>query len=119
MIGWIGSLAFGFCGLPQALKIYQEGHADGLDLGFLLLWTVGEVFSFYAVLRDAPIPYLIANYVLTGIFLTIMWRYKLWPRKRDFTNMTKKRSFKEIRQHANEIIRRPPTTEQLDDLRES
>jgi hypothetical protein len=32
-------------------------------------------------------------------------------------SMTKKRSFKEIRQRVNEIIKRPPSEEQLEDLR--
>ena len=81
MIGWIGSLAFGICGLPQALRCYKDGHADGLDLLFLILWTIGEVFTFYAVLQDAPVPYLLANYSFNAVFLAVMWRYKLVPRR--------------------------------------
>lgn len=81
MIGWIGSLSFGLCGLPQAVKTYRDGHAKGLDTGFLVLWTTGEVFTFAAVIMDAPVPYLLANYILNAIFLVVMWRYKLWPRR--------------------------------------
>ena len=81
MIGWIGAVAFGICGLPQAVKTYRDGNADGLDITFLILWTVGELCTLYAVIVDSPRPYLIANYLANLIFLLIMWRYKIWPRK--------------------------------------
>lgn len=81
MIGWIGALAFGFCGLPQATRVWRDGHAEGLDTGFLFLWTLGEVFSFVAILSDAPLGYLILNYSLNAIFLAVMWRYKFFPRQ--------------------------------------
>jgi uncharacterized protein with PQ loop repeat len=81
MIGWIGAVAFGLCGLPQSIKAYRDGHAEGLDWGFLGLWTLGEICTLVAVLKDAPEPYLIANYVANMGFLAIMWRYKLKPRK--------------------------------------
>lgn len=80
MIGWIGAVAFGFCGLPQAIKAYREGHCYGLDFGFLLLWSIGEICTFWAVAHDNPVSYLIANYALNAIFLAIMWFYKLFPR---------------------------------------
>lgn len=80
MIGWIGSLLFAFCGMPQAVKTYREGHADGLDLSFLLLWTGGELCTLYAVLTELGTLYLIFNYVLNLMFLAVMWKYKLFPR---------------------------------------
>jgi uncharacterized protein with PQ loop repeat len=81
MIGWIGAVAFGICGLPQAAKACRDGHAEGLSLSFLVLWTIGEVFTFAAVLMDAPRAYLIANYLLNGLFLAVLWKYRLWPRR--------------------------------------
>jgi hypothetical protein len=82
VIGWIGAVGFGLCGLPQAAKTYRDGHADGLDLGFLLLWSVGEIFTFAAVLYEAPKDYLIANYAANAVFLSVIWTYKIWPRGR-------------------------------------
>ena len=81
MIGWLGSLFLGFCGLPQALKAYRDGHVEGLDPGLLVLWTLGEIFTGYAVLGDAPLGYLILNYGLNLVFLSVLWRYWLSPRK--------------------------------------
>lgn len=79
-IGWIGAIAFGVCGLPQAWKSYKDGHADGISNGFLALWTIGEVFTTIAVVVEAPKPYLLANYALNAVFLAVMWKYKIWRR---------------------------------------
>ena len=81
MLGWIGAVAFGICGLPQAVKAYKDGHTDGLDLMFLSLWTIGELFTLVAVIRDAAPAYMLVNYILNGMFLAVMWKYKLFPRK--------------------------------------
>lgn len=80
-LGWIGAICFALCGSPQALKSYKDGHSNGLDCKFLLMWTVGEVFTLIAVVKDAPLKYLIYNYAANLIFLVIMWKYKIWPRK--------------------------------------
>lgn len=82
-IGWVGSILFSICGLPQALKTWKDGHADGLDLSFLLLWTGGEVFTLIAVFAQAPKVYLIFNYCANLVFLIVMWKYKLWPRHKN------------------------------------
>jgi uncharacterized protein with PQ loop repeat len=81
MIGWIGAVLFSLCGLPQALKTHKDGHANGLDAYFLLLWTGGEIFTLIAVFNEAPILYLLFNYLTNLIFLVIMWKYKIWPRR--------------------------------------
>lgn len=31
-IGWIGSMLFAFCGLPQAIHAFKHKHADGMTL---------------------------------------------------------------------------------------
>lgn len=80
MIGWIGSIAFGLCGLPQALRVWKNGHAKDLSNLFLFLWTFGEVCTIYAVSTDDPKDYLIANYILNLLSLSVMWKFKLFPR---------------------------------------
>ena len=82
MIGWIGSLMLGFCGLPQALKSFRDKHSDGLDVGFLLLWTIGEVLTLIAIVKDASnIPYLIFNYSFNLLSLQVIWYYRLFPKR--------------------------------------
>lgn len=81
MIGWIGSILLAFCGAPQAIKTVREGHAKGLDPTFLCFWTFGEIFTFYAIYVQIHSVYLMFNYAANLVFLAIIWKYKLLPRK--------------------------------------
>jgi uncharacterized protein with PQ loop repeat len=82
IIGWTGSILFSVCGAPQAIKTWKDGHAKGLDLYFLLLWTGGEVFTLTAVLLENASAYLVCNYLINLVWLLVMWRYKLYPKDR-------------------------------------
>ena len=79
-IGWLGSVLFALCGLPQAIKSYKEKHSNGLAWGFLLMWFFGEVFTFAYVLPKMDYP-LLANYMVNFVFLAVIIFYKLFPRK--------------------------------------
>jgi uncharacterized protein with PQ loop repeat len=74
-IGWLGSVAFGICGLPQALKSIKDGHSDGISWGFIFLWLIGEICTLIYVLPQLLLP-LILNYVLNLVFLIIIIFYK-------------------------------------------
>jgi uncharacterized protein with PQ loop repeat len=80
MIGWVGSILFAICGLPQAIQSIRDGHSRGLNWGFLVCWTGGEIFTISYVWPKADYP-LLANYFANMIFLLIMLRYKIWERK--------------------------------------
>jgi hypothetical protein len=58
----------------------RQGHSEGISKGFLLLWSLGEVFTLIYILPKADIP-LLLNYSANIIFLIIIWKYKLFPRK--------------------------------------
>lgn len=77
-MGWIGSLLFAICALPQAIHSMKNKHSDGLTWSFILMWTFGEIFTLiYAASKNDLLP-LIANYTLNLVFLTpIIW-YKLY-----------------------------------------
>lgn len=81
MIGWLGSILLAFCGAPQAFKSFREGHSEGLDITFLILWTFGELFTFYAVFIQIHSSYLMFNYGANLLFLLVIWKYKILPRK--------------------------------------
>ena len=81
-VGWTGSIFLALCAAPQAIQSIKQGHSEGLDSSFLTLWTLGEIFTLFAVLKDAPLQYLIYNYGGNLIFLSVIWKYKLFPRKR-------------------------------------
>ena len=80
IIGWIGSVLFAICGLPQAIQSYNEGHSDGLNWFFILPWLFGELFTLVYIFPKGDMP-LIFNYVLNLIFLLVILYYKVKPRK--------------------------------------
>lgn len=78
MLGWVGSIMLALCGLPQALQCIREGHARGLNLLFLSLWTSGEILTLIAIVNDANgLWYLLGNYGTNLLFLSIIWYFKL------------------------------------------
>lgn len=79
-IGWLGSVLFAICGIPQAWQCYRQGHSDGLGWSFLLLWFFGEVFTVIYVLPKFDWP-LLFNYGVNMACLLVILRYKFRPRK--------------------------------------
>lgn len=79
-MGWLGSILLAFCGLPQCVTSIKTGKSEGLNIGFLLMWFWGEVFTFYYVMDKLDIP-LMLNYGANILFLIIIIKYKFWPRK--------------------------------------
>ena len=78
IIGWLGSVLFAFCGLPQAVESYKTKNSDGLTWGFLGMWFFGEVFTFVYVLPTLLWP-LVFNYTANLVFLLIILFYKIKP----------------------------------------
>lgn len=79
-IGWIGSILFAICGLPQAIQSIRDGHSRGLNWSFLLCWLFGEILTMVYIFPKGDWP-LIFNYSLNLVFLGIILRYKLTERK--------------------------------------
>jgi len=82
MIGWIGSICFAVCAIPQVLKCIRHGNADGLSPLFLLLWFTGEVCYIIAVLMEFGwVDWMLTNYIVNFVCLCWIIRYKFWPRR--------------------------------------
>ena len=79
LIGWIGSILFAICGLPQAISCYKSGNANGIDWLFLMAWLGGEILTLIYVWPRSDWP-LITNYTINLIFVLIIFRYKMFPR---------------------------------------
>ena len=80
-IGWIGAVLLAFCGLPQAYETWYRGNANGVNILFLLAWFLGEALTLAYVLPTVTSPPLIFNYTANLIFVGIILKYKLRPRK--------------------------------------
>ena len=76
LCGWIGAMCFAFCGLPQAIQVVQQGHAEGVSPYFIGLWFAGEILSMIYVYfthgLDKP---LFTNYVLNLAFISVILYY--------------------------------------------
>jgi len=79
-IGWIGSLLLSFSGMPQAFQCWKQGHARGLSIWTLSMWFTGEVCFVIATLGELGwVPWLLTNYLLNLLFISVMLRYWFFP----------------------------------------
>jgi uncharacterized protein with PQ loop repeat len=82
ILGWIGSIAFSLCGFPQAWKCHKDGHSNGLSTSFLALWALGEICTLTVVISQRMPMFMIINYTMNFVFLSVISYYKVKPRKR-------------------------------------
>ena len=71
--------------IPQAWRSFKQKNSHGISKWMLTLWFVGEALMIgYVMLKigfDAP---LICYYGGTMVGVTVMLRYKLWPKDKHF-----------------------------------
>ena len=74
LIGWLGSLLFALCAVPQCIKAWNSNSMDDFSWIFLFMWFFGEIFSFIYVFginlrtKNWQCP-LLANYILNFLLL--------------------------------------------------
>ena len=77
IIGILGAICLGACGLPQVIMSYRQKHSRGIAHGFLAMWTAGEVlYLIYGLITGADWV-LVVNYVINLLLLTIIIYYKV------------------------------------------
>lgn len=82
LIGWIGSICFALCGAPQAIQCVRQGHACGLSHSMLALWFLGEICYIISVWATLGfILWMMANYILNLVWLSIIAYYSVRPRQ--------------------------------------
>ena len=79
-IGYIGAAALSLCGLPAAYHSIKNGTVE-INSGMLWMWLLGEIFTLIYVVNTTPSIPLIANYTANIILLSIITKYKYFPRK--------------------------------------
>ena len=78
VIGWIGSVAFAICGLPQAWECYKNKSAHGISPAFVGLWLIGEVSYVVSVLmKFGWVSWMMFNYVANLFSIAIIVFYLL------------------------------------------
>jgi len=88
MFGWISAIAFGICGLPQAIKSYRDGHSMGVSHGLIILWLIGELAGIVYAIHLMATP-LIFNYIFNTIFVGVILRYKYFAREKKCRDLEK------------------------------
>jgi uncharacterized protein with PQ loop repeat len=78
IIGWMGSIMFALCAIPQAWQSYTDGHSNGVNWLFLILWLSGEIFTLIYVVPKKHWP-LIFNYIANVLFILIIVYFKIYP----------------------------------------
>jgi len=78
VIGWIGSVAFAICGLPQAWECYKNKSAQGINPTFVGLWLIGEVAYVVSVLmKFGWVSWMMFNYIANLFSIAVIVFYLL------------------------------------------
>lgn len=81
-IGSIGAILLALCALPQMIMAIKDGHCYGVSSLFLLAWYFGEIFMLaYCIDKTGTHGPLFYNYAANVAMLTVIVRYKYYPRR--------------------------------------
>lgn len=76
IMGYIGSALLSFCGAPEAYLAIKRKRSD-LSWTFLAMWGGGEVFLAIPMFLEIKVSFLMLNYILNLIFISIICYYKI------------------------------------------
>jgi len=83
LIGWIGSIAFAICGIPQAWDCYKNRTARGINPLFVGLWLVGEICYVASVLmKFGWVNWMMFNYMANIFSIMVIIYYLFMDRKK-------------------------------------
>ena len=75
-IGWVGSIAFAFCGLPQAWECFKKRSAKGIHPVFVGLWLIGEVcYDVSVLMKFGWVNWMMFNYMANIFSIAVIIFY--------------------------------------------
>ena len=74
-LGWIGGVLLALCAIPEVIKSIRT-KACNLSHGFLWLWYLGEWFILIPVLVQGMAGFLVFNYMLNIVLISVLMYYK-------------------------------------------
>jgi uncharacterized protein with PQ loop repeat len=77
LYGYVGGALLAFCAVPLLIKTVRDGHARGVSLGFLLMWSAGEALTLRYVADVSPTVPLIGNYVVNLSTVLVVLGYRV------------------------------------------
>ena len=82
IIGWIGSIAFAICGIPQAWECFKNKSARGINPLFVALWLIGEVsYVISVLLKFGWVHWMMFNYLTNILAITVIVHFMIKDRK--------------------------------------
>lgn len=76
IIGWVGSIAFAVCGVPQAWECFKTKTARGISPLFIALWFIGEVCYVISVLmKFGWVNWMMFNYISNILSIGVITFY--------------------------------------------
>ncbi len=82
-IGWVGSVAFAICGIPQAWECIRNKSARGISPLFIALWLLGEICYIISVLmKFGWVSWMMFNYLCNIVSISVIVYYLLKDKKR-------------------------------------
>lgn len=81
-IGWIGSILLACCAILEAYVAWKYKDSP-LSWTFLTMWGLGEVLITIPIIFKIQEPFLIVNYLLNILFISIIIYYKAKRRKNE------------------------------------
>ena len=81
-IGFLGAFLLAACGVPLAWESYKTGKSN-INTPFLWTWFIGEIVTLaYIMLKHGLDLPLIANYSGNILLISVVLRYKYFPREK-------------------------------------
>ncbi|KAK8696778.1 hypothetical protein V6N13_001904 [Hibiscus sabdariffa] len=78
-LGLASVLSWGVAEIPQIITNYKEKSVEGLSLGFLITWIIGDLFNLFGcILEPATLPtqyYMAVLYTMTTLILAAQTVY--------------------------------------------
>jgi hypothetical protein len=81
ILGMLGSACYMFCSVVQLIQTIKAGNTRHLYDIYILVWSIGNVFTVSYVALYVPKLPLIINYLLNSIALGIIIYYRFYPRR--------------------------------------
>lgn len=78
LIGAIGAFLLAFCGLPEVISSLRKGYC-GASWGLLVTWVSGEILTFVYILGTSADIYLLFNYGVNILLISILILLKRKP----------------------------------------
>ncbi len=88
-IGWVGSVAFAVCGLPQAWNCVRTRTAKGISTGFIGLWFLGEVCYVVSILmKYGWVSWMMFNYISNIVSIVIIGYFAILDSRKGRVEVT-------------------------------